>query len=478
MKLLTFALIILLPAMAAADVEFGPPVNCAGQTSEWWQGPPVGRIGPRGELYAAWTHTGFGSQDGGIYFARSLDTNRTWSTGITIHFWDPGWIHAVYSRPTLVEFNDTLFCLYWGKPEGTEALHLFASRSDDRGTSWNIFETSISGDVSGSPGRASFAVLPGGIVHLVFTTRLSMAPYRTYYCRSTNGGRTFSTPTPLPGDPVTTSVSSPSLIINPGNELLVAVSHAYEALVLNRSTDNGATWDTTHLTAQLGAGSDPSLYSAGASRLYLLWEGPDDGELRFARSEDLGRTWSAPFSIVGASWSYGYAAHDDRVLALWGESGTRASYQRYSGDRGATWSAVEPVWSSNPFPGDWLVFRADIRNDLAAFWMHPEPGNVEAPYCSNADWLTGVAEPGPVGRTGVPTLAAIPSMFRTSTVFSAPAGRRTSPVLVYDAAGRFVRALGPDGIWDGTDARGRRLGAGLYVGRADGLTPARVVLGE
>jgi hypothetical protein len=471
-----FLLFTALPA--PAEPSFGDPVLCAGQTSEWWQAPPSGRIGPRNELYVAWTHSGFGSGDGGVYFARSLDTNRTWSPGITVHFWDPSWIHAVYSGPTLVEFNDTLYCLYWTKPEGSEARHLYASRSDDRGASWNIFETSISGSVSDNPGRVSCVVLPGGVVHLVFATRLGMARDRTYYCRSTNGGITFSAPAPLPGDPSATSVYAPSFVVASGGELLVAVTYSGPALLLNRSTDNGATWDTTRLTAQLGAGSYPSLYSAGANSLCLLWEGPSNGELRFAASEDLGRTWSAPFSIVGASWSYGFAARDDRVLALWGDDGAWDNFQRYSSDGGATWAAAEPVWSSNPFPGDWLTFRADIRNDLAAFWMHPEPGDIEATYCAAAEWQTGVNEPGRVVAPIAPALFATPSVFSSLTAFGFPAGFRPGTVLVSDASGRPVRRLdGSTGLrWNGADERGRRLPAGVYVCRTDGLRPARVVL--
>ena len=112
--------------------------------------------------------------------------------------------------------------------------------------------------------------------------------------------------------------------------------------------------------------------------------------------------------------------------------------------------------------------------------MHPEPGDIEGTYCSRTDWPTGVAEPGPVTMRPIPALAASPSLFRTATVFSTPTGHRPTRVSVYDAFGRRVRVLDPAPglVWDGTDAYGRRLPAGVYVGRADGLLPARVILGE
>ena len=112
--------------------------------------------------------------------------------------------------------------------------------------------------------------------------------------------------------------------------------------------------------------------------------------------------------------------------------------------------------------------------------MHPEPGDVEGTYCSRTDWPTGVTESGPVAARPAPALTASPSLFRTATAFRLPDGHRPVPVSVYDAFGRLVRRLDPaSGLtWDGTDARGRRLPAGVYVGRAEGLLPARVVMGE
>ncbi|MFO7676618.1 MAG: exo-alpha-sialidase [bacterium] len=465
----------------SAELVFSDPVRCADQTSEWWQGSPAGRIGSRNELYAAWVHTGFGSGDGGIYFARSLDTNRTWSSDITIHFWDPTWIHCVYTSPVLEEFRDTLYCFYWLKPEGTDDRHLYASRSDDRGESWNIFETSISAAASGTPEGQSFVVRPGGVVDLAFASRFGMSRPRSYHCRSTNGGVTFSTPAPLPGDPSSVSVDDPSIAVAPGGVLLVATGHVSQAgswIVVNRSTDNGATWDTLSLRAQLGDGSRPSLRATGSDRLYLLWQGASNGEVRFARSDDLGATWSTPFTVVGSTWAYGvFADRDGRVIVLWGDDGSWDSYHRSSSDGGESWSASARVWPTSPFPGDWLVYRPHIRNDLTAFWMHPEPGNVEATYCSHADWPTGVAEPVTMVGPAATALTATPSVCHGRTVFRAP-DRRPVAVAIHDAAGRLVRALAPsaDATWDGADAWGQRLPAGIYFGRAEGLLPARVVL--
>jgi hypothetical protein len=93
--------------------------------------------------------------------------------------------------------------------------------------------------------------------------------------------------------------------------------------------------------------------------------------------------------------------------------------------------------------------------------MHPEPGNVEAQYCSHARWLTGI--------------------FSRSTLLQAP-GTCTRPltVSIFSPAGRLIRELelNRTAAWDGTDADGNRLPAGVYLCRAGNLAPARLVLGD
>jgi hypothetical protein len=478
-----FVFVIVLSGLAFAQLDFSNPVRCPGQISEWWR-DPAGCIGPDNELYAAWTHTGLGSGDGGIYFARSLDTNQTWSQQISIHFWDPTWIHAEYRSAELRAVGDTVYSVYWLRPEhANNQYHVYCSRSDDRGATWNIFESSISGSYSGSMNGRSFLALPGGEVLLTFSTQPGLLDWpRTYFCRSTNGGVTFSSPLMLPSNADSAGVSRPSLALTADHRILVACTHTDRTgsyIILYSSADSGATWDSTGLRSQLGDGSYPSLSYVGTDLLHLFWEGPDY-ELKYARSTDCGANWTAPFTIVSDNFSFGFAASDDRLLALWDDASSWEAWHRLSGDGGQSWSEAKRVWLSNPFPGDWLILTPDIRNDMAALWCHPEPGNNEATWCAIAGWQTGVAEPGPLRRSALPTLAASPNPFSVSTRLSAPAAGRTQTVAVYNSSGRMVRELdlGQSRVWDGTDASGSRLPAGVYVCQAHGCSPLRLVLSD
>lgn len=75
-----------------------------------------------------------------------------------------------------------------------------------------------------------------------------------------------------------------------------------------------------------------------------------------------------------------------------------------------------------------------------------------------------VAETRPAPRRW--PVVASPSLFRTSTLIRLPAGWSAR---IYDVQGRTVREIcDPEFCWDGTDANGRQLPAGVYLVRAKG----------
>jgi hypothetical protein len=83
-------------------------------------------------------------------------------------------------------------------------------------------------------------------------------------------------------------------------------------------------------------------------------------------------------------------------------------------------------------------------------------------------------------RSGPPALVAIPTVTRGDVRFLLPAAADRAAVDVFDVSGRRVRTLGSSGgeaRWDGSDAGGVRVPAGVYFGRTpDGGGAARVVL--
>jgi len=465
-----------------ARLEFSNPVMCSNEVSEWWS-TGDGCIGANNEIYQAWTHTGFANSDGGIYFAASYDTNRTWSSDITIHYCDPSWVHAECSGPKLTTTGDTVYCIYWLRPEHANLqYHLYCSRSDNRGVNWNIFDISITGNqYAGSPRGFDVAIGPDNAVNLVFSTDPAYFQEKTYFCRSTNGGASFSTPMLLPFDPANTQAMRPSMTISNDGRIFIALSYRRQNssyLYLAVSNDNGRTFDTTNLTPMLGVGYYPIIRIGAHDNLYLCYETAND-EVKVTRSTDGGITWQTPTLLVGTNFGYHFDVEDTRLLFAWNDESSWELYYRYSEDGGLSWTEPSRVWETWPFPGDWLSIDLDIRNDLATISMHPEPGDVEAQYCSHAMWHTGLTEPQVEFDLTHSKFFAAPNPFKTQTVLTIPnSTNQRLNVSIFNAMGRLVRKLviRNSAIWDGSDENLNPLPSGVYLCQVDGLKPMRLVL--
>ncbi|MGQ9678366.1 MAG: exo-alpha-sialidase [bacterium] len=479
----TIVIFLVVPFFAVAALEFSDPMLCCDSLSEWWSGQ-TGAIGAHGELYAAWRHTDLGSGDGGIYFARSLDTNRTWSRNITIHYWDPSWIHADYWDPKLFAVGDTVYCIYAVRPEHSYLnYHCYCSRSDDRGGSWNVFETSISGPFSGILSGHDFCATGTGVVHLVFSTAPSyLERFRLYYCRSTDGGVTFSPPALIPGDTINTSYTEPSLTLLNNGTLLVAAKQygTTPSIIIFRSTNNGVSWDTIDLTYLGPVGGILLLKEGRWGRLHLMFENQNDALLS-THSDDNGQIWSNPFAITDGNFSYGFAINERRLFACWNDPNNWVPYFRLSEDNGETWSEVSRIWTGDPFAGDWLAYDVNIKDGLIALTMHNEPGHQgEGTWCAVAEWQVPIGEPASSSNRNLQVLAR-PNPFtrRVSLTFSQEFNKKM--VTIYDPTGRMVRRLMiNDGKaeWDGTAETGTHLARGVYLARVSGLPPLQLVLGE
>ena len=477
--------ILILPAFVFANIEFNNPVMCSNLISDWWSSGH-GCIGDNNELYEAWTHTGLGSGEGGIYFAASYDTNQTWSSDITIHYWDQTWVHAEYTRPRLAATGDTVYCIYWLRPEHSATIwHLYCSRSDNFGVSWNIFDISITGAYSGSMNGHDFMIGPDKSVNLVFSTAATwLSRPRPFFCRSNNGGVTFSSPQLLPCDTTTTSGLQPTIAVSNSGTIFIITdyrdSQRGHQLYLAVSTDSGTTFDTTNLSPMLGEGMYPDLHIGSNNHLYLCYESTED-QIKFSKSTDGGLTWQTPNLLVSNEFSWAFGAEDTRLIVVWNDDASWDTYFRISEDGGTSWTEMTRVWQTTPFPGDWLQLSLDVRNDLTTISMHPEPGNVEAQYCSHAIWTPGVAEPVKQPRVTYPKLTAVPNPFSSFTRLSYSEKMKQPKILsIFNSTGRLIQKIEFNGsiTWNGCDQKGNRLPNGVYLVRADGYEPIRLVLSE
>lgn len=169
-------------------------------------------------------------------------------------------------------------------------------------------------------------------------------------------------------------------------------------VVVQRSEDHGASWQ---LPVRVNAAPEPvaaegenrpKLAFGPGGEIYVTWTSPTSaqftGDIRFARSLDGGKTWSAPTVVHGdrqlithrfesllvdpkgrlwAAWV------DKRDLKVAEEAGRTyrgaAIYYAYSDDRGSTWSGDTKLADSS-CECCRIALAVDPQGRVAAMWRH------------------------------------------------------------------------------------------------------------
>ena len=169
-------------------------------------------------------------------------------------------------------------------------------------------------------------------------------------------------------------------------------------VVLQRSADGGATWQpalrVNAVAEPVAAEGEnrPKLAFGTAGEMYVTWTSPTSekftGDIRFTRSLDGGKTWSAPTVVhhdrqlithrfesllvdpKGRLW---VAWVDKRDLKIAEEAGRpyrgAAIYYAHSDDRGATWSSDTKLAESS-CECCRIALASDSQGRVAAMWRH------------------------------------------------------------------------------------------------------------
>jgi hypothetical protein len=187
----------------------------------------------------------------------------------------------------------------------------------------------------------AIAVDDAGVVHTVWQEVLQPGPSegyakqgQVYYSRSTDGGRTFSSPAALLAPNAIPNQGAPRLAVA-GNSVFVTWFEndgTYYRVYLIASSDGGQTWGSRLM---LGNGSFPSIaaWSDGSSApsVYVAWNDPQVApvppaavgvsEIFMVASSDGGKTFSAPVQVSSmdghSSWTAAVAGWGQSVHVVW-----------------------------------------------------------------------------------------------------------------------------------------------------------------
>ena len=244
----------------------------------------------------------------------------------------------------LVACGDTLHVVWFDTQNNGSAI--LYKRSSDEGTTWGP-DTRL----SGYPGTADFPTLAvsGPMLHLAFRDSRT-GDYRSYYKRSTDGGRTWGADVDIGNSGVFNWWPA---IASVGANVYVALNEdtVNSEVYFRRSTDNGTTWDTVQRISNApGRSEDPCIAACG-SCIHIVWNdfrngGAGQSEVYYRRSTDQGLTWGPETRLTNAlGMSYSPTAYpsDSNVDVAWEDNrDTNFSiYRKRSTDFGLTWGSDE-----------------------------------------------------------------------------------------------------------------------------------------
>ena len=139
-----------------------------------------------------------------------------------------------------------------------------------------------------------------------------------------------------------------------GAVYVLYATHSHD-LSFNRSDDGGRTWSAPERLSELDpaqlACDDPRIAVDGRGRLHVVWtqfhlpQGWPPAGVYYRRSDDAGQTWQPVRLVAGEdNGRITVVAHGlDEVHLAWSVAETGERMHEWSGDGGTTWSAARPI---------------------------------------------------------------------------------------------------------------------------------------
>lgn len=342
---------------------------------------PMFAVAPNGTEAAAWVSAPNGGTDGRLYIAvngkQPVELRDTLGP-IEPHGESPP--KLAYSPDGALNALYVVTRLEPGRRFPAAALRFV--RSTDGGAHWSA-PVNVTDD--STFGSHNFETLFAGHDGALYASWLDgrLGKSTVFMTRSTDGGKTWS-----PNQRVSSGEACPccrtTMASAPDGSLYLAWRRVFPGnvrdIVVAKSTDHGASWQEpvrAHADNWVFDGcphAGPSLQVDDNGRVHIAWWTGKQGSagVWYARSDDAGRTFSAPVPLGVAEFSR--PAHVQlafggrgRLIAAW-DDGTLATPRivvRTSRDSGAHWSESRTLSDSGKVAGFPVVAVHDAGVDVA-----------------------------------------------------------------------------------------------------------------
>ena len=464
-------------------------------------------------LVAVWRDFRLGYRQVGVGY--SFDGGLSWSDSLLE---EPSYPRQSDPGITCDRFGNFYIVVLSYTGSTSEPNGLFVLKSEDGGVSWgspvavvdgvaDVFEDKelIGCDRTGGPFDGNLYV---AWARFGFTTDI-------FCSRSADGGESFEAPV-LVSDK--SSVQWPVPAVGTDGTLYIGwAQYQPSRIMLDRSFDGGQTFGSDQMvadthTAQTTLNGGISVFSFPAmdcditggaydGRLYVAYMdlGGDDYDIFFSYSDDDGDSWSSPVRVNDDTYGNGCdqfhpwtcVSPDGVVSVIFYDRRHDPSnllmdlYMAQSFDGGVTFEPNMRITTVSSDPtagslragllGEYIGLAASSGSRVHPVWTDTREGNQDVYTALYDTTFVGVPDGAAGSAIALGQPRPNPSAGSVELAFRAPAGSPVS-VRIYDVAGRLVRELGSvagqDGAgsvaWDGTDAVGSPVGAGVYFAMAAG----------
>jgi len=275
-------------------------------------------------VYVVWQDDTLGT--GNIYFRKSTDSGTTWQTAkrLTNNIGDC-W------SPSIAASGSNVYVVWQDDAPGNEEIYF--RKSTDGGATWQSkMRLTNNTGVSLIPE----IIVNGSNVYVVWYDNTFGGNYDVYLRKSTDYGVTWQTQKRLTNNIGDSSI--PNIAFSGSNVYVVwcdATPGNYE-IYLRKSKDGGATWQTAKRLTNNTGGSYSPVIAASGTNVYLVWYDYTEystgfTEIYFRKSTDDGATWQTTENLTNnTGWSYDpvLAVNSSNVYVFWSDL-TPGNYEIY-----------------------------------------------------------------------------------------------------------------------------------------------------